>query len=117
MTGQEDLLPAGEGSGTDEANRETARRLELDNPGWIVVFGAYTRQFVAFPRFRAPARTIIAAMYPAALPARMREVEGRFNMAEPQREVSPLADGRLSGRTGFELKGVTDSHLSSMVLE
>jgi hypothetical protein len=93
MTDQSEPLPAGESSGTDQANRETARRLELDNPGWIVIFGVYTRQFVAFPRFPAPARTIIAATYPAALPARMREVEGRLNMAEPQREVSPLADG------------------------
>jgi hypothetical protein len=79
--------------GTDEAHRETARWLEHDNPGGIVVFGVYTRQFVAFPRFPAPPRTIVATAYPAALPGRMRKVESRLNAARPQREDSRSPDG------------------------
>ena len=93
MSDQAEPLPGREVGGTDETHRETARRLEHDNPGWIVVFGVYTRQFVAFPRFPAPPRTIVAAVYPAALPARMREVEARLNTASPQREDSRLAGG------------------------
>jgi len=93
MTEQAEPQPGDEVGGTDEAHRETARRLEHDNPGWIVVFGVYTRQFVAFPRFPAPPRTIVAAVYPVALPGRMREVESRLNAARPRREDSRSPDG------------------------
>ena len=93
MSDQAERLPGQEVGGRDETHRETARRLEHDNPGWIVVFGVYSRQFVAFPRFPAPPRTVVAAFYPAALPARMREVEARLNTARPHREDSPLVDG------------------------
>ena len=53
----------------------TAEKLETDNPLWIVVFGVYSRQFIAFPRFNVPIGTIAAARYPAALPGRMRRIE------------------------------------------
>jgi hypothetical protein len=33
---------------TDSA-RGVARRLETDNPLWIVVFGVYSKEFVCFP--------------------------------------------------------------------
>jgi hypothetical protein len=36
----------------DDASREAAERTERENPGWIVVFGTYTRQFVCFPGSR-----------------------------------------------------------------
>lgn len=57
--------------------KQIAERLEKDNPRWIVVFGEYTKQFVAFPRFPVPRGTVVAAHYPAALPAWMRAVESR----------------------------------------
>jgi hypothetical protein len=50
-----------------------AGELESENPLWIVIFGVYTRQFVAFPRF--PGGKMTVAWYPAALAARMREIE------------------------------------------
>jgi hypothetical protein len=53
-----------------------ARELESENPLWIVVFGVYTRQFVAFSRFRVPAGTaMVIAGYPGALALRMRDIE------------------------------------------
>jgi hypothetical protein len=55
--------------------RRIADRLEFDNPMWIVVFGVYSKQFVAFPRFAAPKGTIIAVRYPGAMPARMCKIE------------------------------------------
>ena len=62
----------------DEINyRETARQIERRRPGWIVVWGCYTRQFVAFPLFRAASGTIVAARQPAALIASMRETENK----------------------------------------
>jgi hypothetical protein len=79
--------------GMDQVHVETARRLEDDNPDWIVVFGVYSRQFVAFPRFPAPPRTILVATYPAALPTRMRAVERRLHIAAPQRRKVPPEGG------------------------
>ena len=35
----------------DDASREAAERTERENPGWIVVFGVFTKEFVCFPRF------------------------------------------------------------------
>ncbi len=72
----------------DQAHAETARELERDNPEWIVIFGVYTKQFVAFPRFPAPPHTIVVARYPGALPTRMREVERRLHIAGWQRKKS-----------------------------
>jgi hypothetical protein len=59
----------------DERNRAEAERIERENPGWIVVFGVYTRQFICFPRFSAPRGTVLVALYPSALPPLMRSIE------------------------------------------
>lgn len=60
---------------SEEDKRLMAERLESENPLWIIVYGVYTRQFVAFPRFKVPRQTIIATTYPPALPGRLREIE------------------------------------------
>ncbi len=62
--------------------RRIAKQLESDNPLWIVMFGVYSREFVAFARFEAPSGTIITARYPAALPSRMREVERKAHVLQ-----------------------------------
>ena len=58
--------------------REIARHLEEESPNWLVLWGAYTHQFVAFPRFDAPQGTIVTAIYPDALVGRTQEVERRL---------------------------------------
>ena len=58
-----------------ESAREEARRLEADNPLWIVVFGIYTKEFVCFPRFTVPGGAIVIARHPGELPPRMRRIE------------------------------------------
>jgi hypothetical protein len=58
-----------------EANRETARQIQLQRPGWMVMYGTYSRQYIAFPLFRAPKGTIVAAGHPPALAAQMQAVE------------------------------------------
>jgi hypothetical protein len=58
-----------------EDMRRIAEKLEAENPQWIVLFGVYSQQFVAFPRFSVPSGTIVAARYPGAMPDRMRAVE------------------------------------------
>ena len=59
---------------------EIARHLEAKSPNWLVLWGAYTHQFVAFPRFDAPRGTIVTAIYPDALVGRTREVERRLHI-------------------------------------
>jgi hypothetical protein len=54
---------------------QIAENLESENHLWIVIFGIYSRQFVAFPRFNAPAGTIAVAMHPGALTDVMRRIE------------------------------------------
>src|SRR5690349_16448903 len=49
---------------SEEDKRLMAERLESENPLWIIVYGVYTRQFVAFPRFKVPRQTIITTTYP-----------------------------------------------------
>jgi hypothetical protein len=59
----------------DDEARELARRIEREHPRWIVMFGAFTKQFICFPRFPAMPGTVVVASYPGALPARMRHAE------------------------------------------
>jgi hypothetical protein len=59
----------------DDEMLHAARQLESENPLWIVIFGVYTRQFVAFPRFSAPGGTMAVAHCKEALTAKMRDIE------------------------------------------
>jgi hypothetical protein len=83
--------------------RRIAARLEEDNPSWIVLFGVYTREFVAFPRFDVPSGTVLVARYPAALPPRMRTVEAMArpdvtgNPPQAQPGDTPTVTFRLAG--------------------
>jgi len=72
----------------DDASREVAERTEHENPGWIVVFGVFTKEFVCFPRFPAPAGTIITALYPDAIPPRMRKIERALRARLPKDETT-----------------------------
>ena len=79
---------------SDEDMTRAATELEAENPLWIVVFGVYTRQFVAFPRFDVPDRAIAVAYYPAALASRMREIEQRvkrYRKSMPRAAIASLA--------------------------
>ena len=58
-----------------EDMRLMAQQLEHDNPSWIVLYGGYSKEFVAFPRFAAPRGTIVATTNAAALPSRLRQIE------------------------------------------
>jgi hypothetical protein len=52
----------------------------------MVVFGVYSRQFVAFPLFAVSRRTILTARYPDALIDRMvrAELERRLKREQPE---------------------------------
>ena len=72
----------------DDASRQAAERTERENPGWIVVFGVFTKEFVCFPRFAAPDGTIITALYPDAIPPRMRKIERALRARLPKDETT-----------------------------
>jgi hypothetical protein len=49
---------------SDDEGRAIAEDIGEQRPGWLVMFGVYSRQFVAFPLFAVSRRTILAARYP-----------------------------------------------------
>jgi hypothetical protein len=55
--------------------RRTAALLEQQNPGWMIIFGSYTRQYVAFPLFATPLGSYVSATESRELTRRMRHVE------------------------------------------
>ena len=73
-------MPMSEG----EDPRAAAERIERENPRWIVVFGVFTRQFVGFPRFPAPAGTAVTASEPAAISDRIKQAESRLRPGAKQ---------------------------------
>jgi hypothetical protein len=75
-------------SADDAQFREIARNLEEMSLNWLVIWGEYTHQFVAFPRFDAPQGTIVTAIYPDALVGRMREVERTLNISTRKGEIT-----------------------------
>jgi hypothetical protein len=72
----------------DDVAREAAQRTERDNPGWIVLFGVFTKEFVCFPRFPAPAGTIVTSHYPDAILPRMRMIERALRTGLPEDETT-----------------------------
>jgi hypothetical protein len=71
----------------EDACRAIAEEIDRDRPGWLVLWGCYSRQFVAFPLFRMRRRLIVYAGFPDALVARMDEVERRFGAGRETEEV------------------------------
>jgi hypothetical protein len=68
----------------EKAGQATARELERRRPGWMIIWGVYSRTFVAFPLFRVRRRGIIVvAAYPDALLARMEAAERRWRLPPP----------------------------------
>lgn len=65
-------------SADDDEFRKIARKIDEKFPEWLVLWGVYTRQFVAFPLWREPRGVVLAALYPDALVDRMRDAERRL---------------------------------------
>jgi hypothetical protein len=92
-------------SADDDEARDLARRIESEHPRWIVVFGAFTKQFICFPRFPAAPGTVLVASYPGALPARMKYADrgvpspetGDVSYAECAKDPGPRRSGFGAG--------------------
>jgi hypothetical protein len=77
----------------DDEGREIAEELEQQYPRWIVIFGAFTREFVCIPRFAAPPGLQVVAIYPKAAACRMSEIEGLCRLREGLRKIGERTDG------------------------
>ena len=59
----------------DEKGRAIAEDIQLHRPGWLVIWGVYSRRFTAYPLFPVRRRVIVVAYYPDALVERMDSAE------------------------------------------
>jgi hypothetical protein len=71
-SGRPPLPPAHE---RDREERHVAERLGEAFPHWVVLWGAWSRQYWGYPRFRGPRGTIIHSAGPGDLAAQMRHVQ------------------------------------------
>ena len=62
----------------EDEYRRTAASIERDNPLWIVIWGIFSREYWAFPKFNVPPHTILHARNPSQLAAQMRQVEREY---------------------------------------
>ena len=69
----------------DPAARHAAARLQAASPGWMVLYGPWSRLYYAFPRFAAPPGTILAAPATRELAAWMRTTELQTTPGPPPR--------------------------------
>ena len=68
--------------------RAIAVEIQRERPGWMILFGCYTRHFVAFPLFAVRRRMIVTARYPDALVARMDAAERVLRIRTGKEELS-----------------------------
>jgi hypothetical protein len=61
-----------------EDHQEQAARLDRDNPQWLIVWGTFSHEFVAFPLSRVPQGTILCCRSGPELVRRMRQAEAIY---------------------------------------
>ena len=61
--------------------QEQAARLDEDNPLWLILWGIYSLQFVAFPLFDVPDGAVLFARSASELVRRMRQAEAVYGTA------------------------------------
>lgn len=77
-----DPVPPGE----DRACHAVAEEINQQRPEWLVLWGTYSKYFIAFPLFAMTQRRIVTAHYPDALLSRMDAVERRWRIRPPHPE-------------------------------
>lgn len=70
----------------DEAGWVIAEDIRRKRPDWLVTWGRYSKQFVAYALFSMSRRTIVTARYPEALVDRMDRAEQRWRIWPDGRE-------------------------------
>lgn len=81
--------PATHEHAASTARRETATRIEQDHPLWLVMWGAYSEEYWAYPRFDAPKGTILHSPDPGDLTSDMRAIQMSRRAAGPSVRQRP----------------------------
>jgi hypothetical protein len=76
----------------EDACRMAAAQLQHDHQHWLVMWGCYTRRYIAFPLFPVPRGTILTAAVPDEMAAKMRRQERSAGVRVPP--PSPAPDGQ-----------------------
>jgi hypothetical protein len=71
------LRRPGRRAGDDREQREIAARIGAAFPSWLIMWGAYSREFWAYPRFNVPKGNIVHSAAPGDLAAEMRHLQAR----------------------------------------
>lgn len=64
---------------------QAAESLQDENPQWLVLYGSWTRELVAFALFSAPPGCFVAAKDAETLVRRMRQTERQYGYLDPSR--------------------------------
>jgi hypothetical protein len=87
------LGPASDGY--DPAQRAAAASLQRGHPGWVILYGPWTRRFWAFGCFPSPEPILLSAAGPTDLRSQMRAAEAAIG---PPPAPAPLGIGARSRR-------------------
>jgi hypothetical protein len=84
--------------------RAIAEDIQRQRPGWLVIWGCYTRRFWAYPKFNTRGRVIIYAAYPDALLHRMDEGGAQIaHSSQPERRPRMTQASDESGYASLQL--------------
>ena len=73
----------------EDACRMAAVRLQHEYRHWMIMWGCYTRTYVAFPLFHAPRGTILTATVPDEMADKIRRHERAAGMRVPPTSPRP----------------------------
>ena len=82
-----------------------AAQLQRDHEHWLVMWGCYTRNYIAFPLFAAPRGTILTASAPDEMAAKMRRQERSAGVRVPQPSPSPDWQGAPDWQNAQDWRG------------
>jgi hypothetical protein len=84
--------------------RAVAEDIGRQRPGWLVMWGCFSRRYTAYPLFPVRRGVIVVAGYPRALVARMDDAERLLRLppgpAIPPPEGGGDGDGPADGTDG-----------------
>jgi hypothetical protein len=70
-----DITPDGQSAADEAGHLRAAARIRREHPGWVVIWVARTGRYHAYPLFRAPRGTALAAATPDELAAQMDQIQ------------------------------------------
>jgi hypothetical protein len=82
----------------EDACRMAAAQLQRDHEHWLVLWGCYTRSYIAFPLFHAPRGTILTASAPGDMVTKMRREERSAGVRVPVPASVPAQDWGATGQ-------------------